>query len=418
MEVRFRNGYTIAWGASMYIAVSGNLGSGKSTVAQGLARAFNCDVYPRLSYNRSYIDDLFREPSRWTTEAQISFMVHKHDEIRQGVGRGRLFVLDRTFDEEVQVFAERFHDDGTIDDRSIGLIRQLAQDLSSRLEPPALIVFCDCPVPVCEARLRDRPRSYQSSYPPGHLLMLDDKLKEWIGRQFGVPIVTIATDRTDFREQRNVADLARQIDAQLTRVTSSQLDLFDDGSADNSDNVIQTQSGGRQSLLRRRQVYLAAPFTARASRRVLSTPGEASLFAGSESVENIPTAYRRRLSALAAAIESHGYEVLLPHRDINRWGKRALPASEIAKRCLDAVADADCFIGLIAESFGSHAELAYALGLGKPALVLVSDTEPTSFFGLGMTALSDVEVVRGKTISSLIRALRETDPVKRMNWRN
>jgi deoxyadenosine/deoxycytidine kinase len=400
----------------MYIAVSGNLGSGKSTVAQGLARAFNCDVYPRRSYNKSYIDDLFREPTRWTTEAQISFMVHKHDEIRQGVGYGGLFVLDRTFDEEVKVFAERFYDDGTIDDRSIGLIRQLSQDLSSRLQPPALIVFCDCPVVVCEERLEMRPRSYQSSYPADHLNMLNTKLNEWIQKQLGVPVIRIDTDSTDFRDANNISELARRIDAQLTRIASTQLDLFESDPV-GRDEAIQAGQGSRPSLLRQRQVYLAAPFTARASRRVLSKPGEVSLFAGTESVENIPTAYRRQLNALATAIESHGNDVLLPHRDINRWGKRALPASEIARRCLNAVAEADCFVGLIAESFGSHAELAYALGLGKPALVLVSDSEPTSFFGLGMTTLPNVAVIRGKTLSALIRTLRETDPVKHMDWR-
>lgn len=402
----------------MYIAVSGNLGSGKSTVAQGLARAFNYEVYPRRSYNRSYIEDLFREPSRWTTEAQISFMVHKHDEVREDLSRGRLFVLDRTFDEEVEVFAERFHDDGTIDDRSMDLLRRLAVDLRSRLEPPSLIVFCNCPVSVCEARLRERPRSYQDSYPPDHLLMLDRKLDEWIGRDLGDPVLVIDTDGIDFREHQSIVNLAREIDARLTRARSSQMDMFDDGPMVSTDGGYVPQSSAMPSLLRPRQVYLAAPFTARAHRRTLSSPEEAGLFAGVESVESIPTAYRRQLTALARAIQSHGHDVLLPHRDINHWGKRGLPASEIARRCLEAVEVADCFIGLIAESFGSHAELAYALGLGKPALMLVSATEPTSFFGEGMAALPDVGVMRAKSVGALTRMLRQTDPLARMTWRN
>jgi deoxyadenosine/deoxycytidine kinase/nucleoside 2-deoxyribosyltransferase len=401
----------------MYIAVSGNLGSGKSTVAQGLARAFNCEVYPRRSYDKTYIVDLFREPQRWTTEAQISFMVHKHDEIREGLERHKLFVLDRTFDEEVSVFAERFHEDGTIDDRSIALIRQIADDLRDRLKPPSLIVYCDCPVGVCEDRLKVRQRSYQKDYPTGHLSMLAQKLTDWLERQPEGSVVTVDTNAIDFRDERNCVELARQIDALLTRVKSNQLDLFDTGSPIYAADEHMRESYA-PSLLRRRKVYLAAPFTARATKRMLSSPGEEGLFADAESVDNIPTSYRRRLSALARAIEAHGYDVLLPHRDINRWGKRSLPASEIAKRCLDAVAEADCFIGLIAESFGSHAELAYALGLGKPALVLMSATEPTSFFGNGMTSLPGVEVIEAETLSALTRMLRQSDPVKRMMWRN
>lgn len=402
----------------MYIAVSGNLGSGKSTVAQGLARAFNCEVYPRRSYNKSYIEDLFREPARWTTEAQISFMVHKHDEIRAGLDRGRLFVLDRTFDEEAQVFAERFHDDGTIDDRSIDLIRQLAADLRSRISPPSLIVFCDCPVLVCEARLAARPRSYQASYPPDHLLMLDRKLRAWLGGQH--PVLAVKTNEVDYRNHTNTMQLARDIDALLASVQSSQMELFGDGQSDltGGEKHMLPQFGARPSLLRPRRVYLAAPFTARATRRNLNSSENEGLFTGAEFTESIPTPYRSRLTAMARAVQFHGHDVVLPHRDINQWGSRALPASEIARRCLDAVAEADCFIGLIGESYGSHAELAYAIGLGKPALVLLSAAEPASFFGTGMATLPNVGVMRAESINALTRMLKATDPLKHMTWRN
>ena len=390
----------------MYIAVSGNLGSGKTTVARGLGKAFGCDVYPRHSYNRSYIEDLFREPHRWTAEAQISFMVHKHDEIRQALDSGKLFVLDRSFDEEVQVFAERFHDDGTIDARSIDLIRRVAADLRLRIKSPDLIVYCDCPVAVAQERLLLRPRSYQAAYPPGHLAMLDAKLRSWLDRQ-STPFMVADTVLVDYRDETNAVSLARSIDARLTRTASNQPDLFGgpEGGSPHS-----------RSLLRRRQVYLAAPFTARV--RTHGESRESYLFDGESLPEHIPTAYRRRLTALARAVERHGHEVLLPHRDINRWGKRSLPGSEIARRCLAAVADADCFIGFIAESFGSHAELGYALGLGKPSLLLLSAGDTTSFFGEGVASLPHVGVLRANSVGGLTKMLKDTDPLTLMTWSN
>ncbi|MBT2244301.1 deoxynucleoside kinase [Sphingobium sp. BHU LFT2] len=394
----------------MHIAVSGNLGSGKTTVAQGLAKAFACELYPRRSYNRSYIEDLFREPQRWTTEAQISFIVHKHDEVRQGMERGKLFILDRSFDEEIAVFAERFHDDGTIDSRSIELLRQLAADLRQRLEQPSLIVLCDCPVTACRDRLAARPRSYQASYPDDHLEKLDSRLRAWIGKQ-SIPILVINTLETDYRDEANARELARRIDQELTRARSNQLDLFaEHGEPDFED------AASRPSLLRKRRVYLAAPFTARATMKVRASSDEGYLFDGDGSTEDIPVAYRRKLTALARAIEDHGHEVLLPHRDINRWGKRSLSSSEVARRCLAAVEDSDCFIGLIAESFGSHAEFAYALGLGKPSLIMLSSRDPTSFFGQGMAALQGVATISAKSIGTLTTAVKQIDPLTKMTW--
>jgi len=384
--------------------------SGKTTLAKGLAKAFACDLYPRRSYDRTYIEDLYREPRRWTTEAQISFMVHKYDEIRRGIEQGKLFIVDRSFDEEIDVFAERFHDDGTIDTRSMELLRQLAADLRQRLEPPALSVFCECPVEKCRERLAGRPRSYQQDYPSDHLERLDERLHAWLSRQTTATI-TIDTVTNDFRDETKVLEVARQIDGLLTGGPADQLDLFGGGMSTSP-----VSQATRPSLLRKRRVYLAAPFTTRANLKARMSPDERYLFGGDGATENIPTAYRRQLSSLARAIESHGHEVHLPHRDINRWGTRSLSSSEVARRCLAAVTDSDCLIGLIAESFGSHAEFAYALGLGKPSIILLCAREPTSFFGEGMSALESVTTIKAPSMAALTRSLRQSDPLARIQW--
>lgn len=395
----------------MYIAVSGNLGSGKSTVARGLARAFGCPLYPRKSYDTSYIEDLFREPERWTAEAQISFMVHKYTSIREGMERDRLFLLDRTFGEEVQVFAEKFHEDGAISMRSMELIRQLAADLEARLESPALIVYCDCPVEVCEARLPERQRSYQMSYPPDHLRKLDDRLRVWLRQQADVPVVQIQTHVVDYRDPDEASRLAIQIDRRIRSPTPTiQLDFFAAAVSENGEGNDDTSRLSGTSLIRAKRVYLAAPFTDRAKPRDLNLEGEARLFSGPELIESMPRQYKRQLLNLARAIESHGHDVMLPHRDINRWGNRALPASEIASRCLASVETADVFIGLVAQSFGCHTELGYALGLRKPVLILSTSTLPTSFFGAGVATMPAVSTLEARSFPQLVEALRKTDP--------
>lgn len=247
-------------------------------------------------------------------------------------------------------------------------------------------------------------------YPDDHLQKLDDRLRGWLEGQ-SVPVLVIDTMATDYRDEANASELARRIDLTLTRARSDQFDLFPEAAEPSLDGF-----DARPSLLRKRRVYLAAPFTARATMKARVSPNDGYLFDGDGSTEDIPIAYRRRLTALARAIEAHGHDVLLPHRDINRWGKRSLPSSEVARRCLAAVAEADCFIGLIAESFGSHAELAYALGIGKPSLVLLSAREPTSFFGQGMASLQGVKTIQAKSVGALAAAIRQTDPLTMLAW--
>lgn len=407
----------------MYIAVSGNLGSGKTTLARGLAHEFNCRLYPTRPYDESYIRDLFSNPERWSFEAQVGFLIHKFNQIQEGLRHGRLFVLDRTIDEDVNVFAEKFHDDGYIDDRSMELLKRIYSGVSKQLEPPRLIIFIECPAQICEQRIKDRPRAYQQLYPPDHIAKLGEKLERWLSSVAGVPIVKIDATENDFRHPNVIHDIAVEIDYLARRQHHTQQeDLFITTSTEksialtklkilaNNNHPIQLSERIRTP----KKLYLAAPFTARAQKRNLAVPNRQTLFDGEESIESIPRSYRRTLSGLASAFEDHGYEVLLPHRDINRWGRRALPATEVADRCLDAIAACDYFVGLIGESFGSHVEMGMALGMDKPALLLVPDNVPISFFGAGVTGTGRVRVLKGRGLSEIIKKIRLQDPLHDM----
>ncbi len=406
----------------MYIAISGNLGSGKTTIAKGLARQFHCPTYPQKPYDESYIADLFEQPERWTFEAQASFLIHKYNEIRMGLATRKLFILDRTIYEDVEVFTRKFHDDGVIDDRSMDLLEKIYRNLLPNLLPPALIVWCACPPDVCVERVAQRPRKYQASYPNDHLTKLDNRLAVWMRTITEVPVLRIDTVAVDFRDGEALRHLAFQIDEFMRRPQADeQADLFsvtDAPSAISSQSyplielVNQPQHAQRLffgSLITPRTVYLAAPFTSRAKPRKLTTSAQQSLFPGDDYIENITGAYRRHLLGLSRAIEGHGYRVLLPHRDINAWGRKAYPPSEIANKCIDAVAGCDYFVGLIAESFGSHLELGVALGMSKPILLLFVDTIPTSFFGRGVLESGRVTTLRARNIPQLVSKLKKDD---------
>jgi|GEM_PF-254621 deoxyadenosine/deoxycytidine kinase len=407
----------------MYIAISGNLGSGKTTIAEGLARQFRCECYPKTRYDESYIVDLFQHPDRWTFEAQASFLMHKYNEIRSGLATGKLFILDRTIYEDMEVFARKFYEDGVLAPRSIELLSGIYGDLLQHLEPPALIIWCACPPDVCENRLPQRPRQYQKLYPKDHLVRLDKRLTDWISSVTDIPVLRVDTETVDFRQEGVLHEFAFQVDRFVSdEWQPNQPDLFISASLDYPGSkpehapmfdIVNMPARGSNQLPKRlitpRTVYVAAPFTSRARTLKLGSRNGERLFVGDDHIENIAAGYRRQLRQLVHALEGHGYRALLPHRDINAWGHRAYPASEIATKCLDAVAGCDYFVGLIAESFGSHLELGVALGMDKPSLLLVADNIPVSFFGRGLVDSGRVRTLRGRSFSALIKELKRSD---------
>src|SRR5260370_40749581 len=106
--------------------------------------------------------------------------------------------------------------------------------------------------------------------------------------------------------------------------------------------------------------YLAAPFTGRTSPP--RPPRQGRLFQADHGV--IPRGpYRSMLRRLAQQLRTLRVTAFIPHRDVNRWGRRVRPADTAARECSDGVDRCDGFIGILGMSHGSHYEFGLALGL-------------------------------------------------------
>ncbi|MEJ0066319.1 MAG: nucleoside 2-deoxyribosyltransferase [Caulobacteraceae bacterium] len=231
------------------------------------------------------------------------------------------------------------------------------------------------------------------------------------------------TAKTDFTLAENVSTLVGELNAATGRAAKPmQRDLFQEEDSVDGEQLtfdllkVLKPLGSAPTLRfpvlpRRPLVYLAAPFTDRARRDLAQGENSGGLLPDNP-LELITDSYRRDLSKIARSIERHGYRILLPHRDINGWGARSLPAGEIASRCLAAVKEADYFVGLISESLGSHVELGFALGLGKPSLLLVRQNRPISFFGHGIGRSGLVKTLYAPSLRAIIARLAAEDALR------
>ena len=58
----------------MYIAVAGNIGSGKSTLTQLLARHYGWEACFESVDNNPYLEDYYRDIHRWSFNLEIYFL--------------------------------------------------------------------------------------------------------------------------------------------------------------------------------------------------------------------------------------------------------------------------------------------------------------------------------------------------------
>ena len=406
----------------MLIAVSGNVGSGKTTIASRLATALGGRVADTRSYDQSYLSDQFNDPTRWSFETQMALLGAKASGIREAARITGTVIVDRSLSEDTEIFAPYFLSHGFLDERAFQTYVQYAQILEEAVPPVDVLVYCRCSPKTCSERVASRPRPYQLLYPDDFIDALHEAYEQWWRTRPEPLRVAVDSEEFDFRDVALGADIAAFVAdvAAQAGAPSDQLSLFGDGRGPAEVGVrdYMPRIGSEEEIPRRRRrsrnedasapiAYLAAPFTAVAS--AVSRPSDDArprLLDVDEPHGVLPEGpYRDALAAAASALEARGFRALLPHRDINAWGRRRMRPGQVANECLAGVRRADVVVAVLGTSFGVHAEVAAALGWGMPVVLVVVEEWDESFFATALRESGLFGIMTIRSISELSQAI-------------
>ena len=100
----------------MYIAIAGNIGSGKTSLTEILANRTGARAYYEDSDN-PYIGDFYDDMNRWSFNLQIYFLGQRIREAKSILSEGTDLVQDRTIYEDAYIFATNLQELGLMSSR-------------------------------------------------------------------------------------------------------------------------------------------------------------------------------------------------------------------------------------------------------------------------------------------------------------
>ena len=96
----------------MYVAIAGNIGSGKTTLTEILAKRYGARAYYEESDN-PYIGDFYNDMSRWAFQLQVAFLGSRIGQTVEMLSSSEANVFqDRTIYEDAHIFASNLHEMG------------------------------------------------------------------------------------------------------------------------------------------------------------------------------------------------------------------------------------------------------------------------------------------------------------------
>jgi deoxyadenosine/deoxycytidine kinase len=193
----------------MHIAVVGNIGAGKTTLTELLAKNYGWEPLYEAVDNNPYLEDFYSDMKRWSFNLQIYFLNSRYRQIIEIQKSGRNIIQDRTIYEDAYIFAENLHDMGLMTSRDYENYESIFNNITEYIKPPDLLVYLKASVPTLVNNIQRRGREYEIGIRIDYLSKLNEKYDKWISNYKLGKLLVLDKDNLDFAN--NTEDLSKII---------------------------------------------------------------------------------------------------------------------------------------------------------------------------------------------------------------
>jgi deoxyadenosine/deoxycytidine kinase len=200
----------------MHIAISGNIGSGKTTLAGLLAKHFGWEAHYENMDNNPYIHSFYEDMQRWSFNLQIYFLNTRFRQIVHIRNLGKTVVQDRTIYEDAHIFASNLRDMGLMSSRDYENYASLFELMSSFITPPDLLIYLKASVPTLVKQIQLRGREYEEAIRLDYLKSLNDRYNQWIEEYKLGKLLIVDVDDLDFMERlEDLGTIIERVNSEL-----------------------------------------------------------------------------------------------------------------------------------------------------------------------------------------------------------
>lgn len=200
----------------MYIAVAGNIGSGKSTLTSLLARHYGWEArYESVDHN-PYLEDYYRDIHRWSFNLEVYFLKERFRDLIDIAHADHTIIQDRTIYEGVHVFMANNRDMGNLSERDYETYMELFEQMTTVVQPPDLMIYLRASVPHLVGNIQKRGRDYEQTMQLEYLENLNRRYDDFIRNKYPGRVMMIDKDQLDFLNRpKDLAQIIDRIDQTL-----------------------------------------------------------------------------------------------------------------------------------------------------------------------------------------------------------
>ena len=179
-----------------FIAIEGNIGAGKTSLASLIANEFNAKLILEQFEDNSFLPKFYEDPDKYAFPLEMSFLASRFQQLKDQLGNRDLFksfTISDYYIVKSLIFAQK-----TLVEDEFKLYTRFFNIILNQLPRPDLFVYLYVKTPKLQENIKIRGRSYEQDIKDEYLDKIQDGYFEFMKQQRNLPILIIDTNNIDF----------------------------------------------------------------------------------------------------------------------------------------------------------------------------------------------------------------------------
>ena len=194
------------------ISIAGNIGVGKTTLANKLAEYFSCDVLYEPYDTNPFLPDVYAGKNELSLDSQLYFLTRRVKQLSPGsLLANKVYISDYVFDKEL-IYARTL-----LDSKQLALYEDIYKPLSKSVCNPVLVIYMHDSAAGCLGRIHNRNRPYEQRIELEFLEKLSKQYERLFSNWNKSPVISISTTELDYKKYDSIENIAQQVNSYINQ---------------------------------------------------------------------------------------------------------------------------------------------------------------------------------------------------------
>ena len=186
-----------------HIAIEGNIGSGKTTLATMLANDIDARLVLEQFADNPFLPKFYSDPEKHAFPLELFFMAERYHQLKN-LKEQDLFkpqIVSDYFFVKSKLFAQN-----NLKKDEMQLFNRLFDIMLSSLSKPDLLVYLYSDVERLQQNIKNRGRDFEQNISDEYLQNIQDKYLDFLRKQSDFPVLLLDVTNVDFVADKNIYD--------------------------------------------------------------------------------------------------------------------------------------------------------------------------------------------------------------------